>query len=78
MSSPTLKGFVPFNTNQLYGMLLNINEEPQTPTEHAPTKVLFPEINASLKEVKREREVGEPSNANNRDGGLHKELSWMK
>ncbi|KAL5058107.1 hypothetical protein RYX36_029711 [Vicia faba] len=70
MSSLTLKGFVLLDNDQLYGMLLNIKEEPKTPTEHAPTKVLFPEINASLKEVKKEREVEEPPNTNNNDGGL--------
>ncbi|XP_058786023.1 uncharacterized protein LOC131660737 isoform X2 [Vicia villosa] len=78
MSFPILKGFVPLNTDQLYGMLANIKEEPRDVTEHAPAEVLFPEINVLLKEVKKEREAGEPSNANNSVGGLPKEFSWLK
>ncbi|CAI8593619.1 unnamed protein product [Vicia faba] len=76
MSSPILKGFIPLNTDQLYGMLLNIKEEPQTP--NVPPEVMFPKINATLKEVKKEIEVGQPSNAKNNVGDLEKEVSFIK
>ncbi|KAL5081015.1 hypothetical protein RYX36_009436 [Vicia faba] len=76
MSSPILKGFVPLKTDQLYGMLLNIKEEPQTP--NVPPEVMFPKTNATLKEVKKETEVGQPSNAKNSVGDLEKEVSFIK
>lgn len=64
--------FVPLNTNQLYGMLANIKEEPHDVAKNAPSEVMSPEINHSMKKVKKEREIGEPSNANNNVGGLLK------
>ena len=56
---------MPLNTSQLYDMLSNIKEEPETELhEKALTDVLYHEINAARKNVKKESLVGESSNLN--------------
>lgn len=69
---------MPLNTDELYGMLANIKEEPREVVDNAPAKVMLPEIKHSLKKGIKEREIGEPSNANTNVEGLQKEFHWIK
>ena len=51
-------------------MLSRVKEEQHSSNQNTTSDVLFPEINAGMREVKKEVDMAEPSNVNNRDAIL--------